>query len=111
MMAAILLSVFCEQALAGEIRVTVEGCSAGNSVHAALYDSARGFAATDGRLAFRTVQVPGASLTLSFANLPPGHYALAVFCDLNANSRLDRNLFGRPTEPYGFSREARGLLS
>ncbi|MBP1672752.1 MAG: hypothetical protein H6Q25_567 [Bacteroidetes bacterium] len=35
--------------------------------------------------------------------LPPGNYAIAVFQDLNKNSRLDFNFLGIPTEPYGFS--------
>lgn len=36
-------------------------------------------------------------------DLPPGRYALAVYVDRNGNGKLDRGMFGRPTEPYGFS--------
>ena len=32
-----------------------------------------------------------------------GTYAIAVFHDLNGNGKLDRNFFGIPSEPYGFS--------
>lgn len=39
--------------------------------------------------------------------LSPGYYAICCFQDLNGNQRLDTNLFGVPTEPYGFSRNAR----
>lgn len=39
--------------------------------------------------------------------LTPGYYAICCFQDLNENKRLDTNLFGIPTEPYGFSRNAR----
>jgi uncharacterized protein (DUF2141 family) len=35
--------------------------------------------------------------------LPKGRYALAVFQDRNGNKKLNKNLMGYPTEPYGFS--------
>lgn len=33
----------------------------------------------------------------------PGSYVFAAFHDLNDNGKLDRNFFGIPTEPYGFT--------
>jgi len=39
--------------------------------------------------------------------LAPGYYAICCFQDLNENKRLDTNIFGVPTEPYGFSRNVR----
>jgi len=47
------------------------------------------------------------SLDLRFPELAPGVYALSCFHDLNGNGKLDTNLFGIPTEPYGFSNNAR----
>ena len=38
-------------------------------------------------------------------NVKPGNYAIAVFHDLNGNGKLDRNLIGLPSEPYGFSND------
>lgn len=35
--------------------------------------------------------------------LPKGKYALALVHDVNGNGKIDTNLFGIPTEPYGFS--------
>ncbi len=40
--------------------------------------------------------------------LEKGDYSISVFQDLNGNKELDSNLFGVPTEPYGFSNNARG---
>ena len=43
--------------------------------------------------------------------LPPieyGTYAVGVVHDLNDNTYLDKNLFGVPTEPYGFYKNFRG---
>lgn len=41
--------------------------------------------------------------TLTIDALPPGRYAAMAFVDRNGNGKLDRGMFGRPTEPYGFS--------
>ena len=47
------------------------------------------------------------SLSVDFPNLPFGEYSIAVYHDINGNEKLDTNLFGVPTEPYGFSNNAR----
>lgn len=41
--------------------------------------------------------------TLLIDTLEPGRYAVAVYVDRNGNGKLDRGMFGKPTEPYGFS--------
>lgn len=43
-----------------------------------------------------------------FTGLAPGRYALSAFHDLDDNGKLNANVMGLPTEPYGFSRDARG---
>lgn len=47
------------------------------------------------------------TLKISFPNLPHGEYSVAVYHDVNGNQKLDTNFFGVPTEPYGFSNNAR----
>ena len=42
-------------------------------------------------------------VTIEIPELPFGNYALAIYHDLNNNGRLDKNVLGIPTEPYGFS--------
>jgi uncharacterized protein (DUF2141 family) len=39
-----------------------------------------------------------------------GQYAVIVFDDENSNGRLDKTFWGVPTEPHGFSNDARGIL-
>ncbi|HWS26985.1 MAG TPA: DUF2141 domain-containing protein [Xanthomonadales bacterium] len=41
--------------------------------------------------------------TLLIDALAAGRYAVLVYVDRNGNGKLDRGMFGRPTEPYGFS--------
>lgn len=42
--------------------------------------------------------------------LPKGTYALAIVHDKNKNNKMDKNLFGAPTEPYGVSLNKTHLL-
>lgn len=44
----------------------------------------------------------------SVKNLQPGKYALRYFHDENLNGAMDTNLFGKPTEGYGFSNNVTG---
>ncbi len=56
-------------------------------------------------------EVDGKSQNYTFDNLPEGEYALAIYQDVNRNKILDKNLFGIPTEIYGFSNNARRNFS
>ena len=46
---------------------------------------------------------------LTLHNLPKGNYVAVWFIDENGNEALDTNLFGIPTEPYGFSNNPTGV--
>jgi len=50
------------------------------------------------------------SARVTFTGVPTGDYSAVIYHDLNANGKLDRNYFGKPVEPYGFSNNARGLF-
>lgn len=47
-------------------------------------------------------------LVVVLKDLPEGPLALTLFHDVNANNKLDTNVIGIPTEPYGFSNNAMG---
>jgi len=59
----------------------------------------------------KVVAISGNKSALIFSQLPKGNYALAVFHDRNKNGKLDTNMFGVPTEEYGFSNNARNTFS
>lgn len=44
---------------------------------------------------------------VSVPGVPAGTWAVLVYQDENDNGKLDRNFIGIPSEPYGFSRDAR----
>ncbi|MGC1172525.1 DUF2141 domain-containing protein [Polaromonas sp.] len=78
------------------------------AVLVAVFDKADGFPRGTALRTAMAQPVQGKA-TLQFTGLPPGDYAATAFLDENSNTKLDNNLFGLPTEPYGFSRNARGL--
>ena len=43
-------------------------------------------------------------------DVPYGEYAVAVFEDKNRDGKVNRNFLGIPSEPYGFSNNARSSL-
>ena len=43
--------------------------------------------------------------------IPDGTYAVTLFIDENNNQKLDKNFVGIPKEKYGFSNNAKGIMS
>lgn len=92
---------------AGSLVIEIgDGIRSGEQLMVALYDqeaqwlrkSVRGIKeAAPAELGKRGVH------KLSVDDLAPGRYAVAVYVDRNGNGKLDRGMFGKPTEPYGFS--------
>jgi uncharacterized protein (DUF2141 family) len=60
----------------------------------------------------RNVNLPidGDTIEVTFADLPAGEVAVSAFHDEDMDFELDSNLFGMPTERWGVSGGARGLL-
>lgn len=48
---------------------------------------------------------------VTLKNVPAGTYAIEIYQDLNGNGKMDTGFLGLPKEPYGFSRDARPVLS
>ncbi|KPL69146.1 hypothetical protein SZ64_14135 [Erythrobacter sp. SG61-1L] len=53
-----------------------------------------------------TVNAAG-TVTITFENVAPGTYAIALLHDENNNGKADRALMMMPKEGYGFSRDAK----
>lgn len=90
-------------ASAQTLRVQTQVAQLGGELRYGLFNSERSF---EDQMPYVGVAMPvvEAVQTAVFVDVPPGVYGLAVFHDRNGNQVLDRNLFGIPTEPYGFSR-------
>jgi uncharacterized protein (DUF2141 family) len=98
-------------AQAADLTVVVNNIQSGaGNVMLGLFDSAASFPKTVAKGVQATAVGRDATgrVTLVLRDLAPGQYALSAYHDLNGNGQLDSNLMGLPTEPYGFSNNARG---
>lgn len=79
-------------------------------VGCSLFADASGFPMDNARAQQQWLPAQADGVTCRFAGLAPGRYAVSVGHDLNGNRRVDTNLVGMPTEPWGVSNNARPAL-
>lgn len=111
-----LAATFCKTAAqtahATDYSITVE---IGNlqsdkgKVMIALYNSKETYMKTRYKDAIAVIGKDLKALSV-FTGIPSGNYAISIFHDENDNNELDSNRMRIPTEPYGFSNNARGLM-
>ena len=93
------------------VTVTVTVTNLRNSdgvVRACMTTNAERFPRCQGTAGAHSTVVPaGQAATLTFRDVDPGTYAIALLHDENNNGRADRALGMMPTEGFGFSRDAR----
>jgi len=104
---AVLAGIAAVPAFSADLTVEVRGIRSGDgrlyvAVHAPQTRDT--FPAGEGVAAFRQDAQVGA-LRFVVRDLPPGQYAVNAFHDENDNGELDTNLFGIPTEGYGFTND------
>jgi uncharacterized protein (DUF2141 family) len=93
------------------IKITNIKQAKGN-MRVAFYKKGSGFPKEGSITYAREVKVSQVGdLTLSFTDIPFGEYAIAVFQDKNQNQKIDKNLIGYPTEPFGFSKNFKPKFS
>ena len=82
------------------------------TVACALFESPAGFPVEDLHSATNVmvIKIRKSQARCDFEDIPKGTYAMAVVHDENMNGKLDTNWLGIPTEGYGFSNDAKGLL-
>lgn len=82
----------------------------GGILRLGLYNEA-GYAKDGDTVASADVPAQSPQTTITLNNLAPGSYAIQTFQDFNGNGEMDKSWIGLPLEPYGFSRDARPVLS
>ena len=71
------------------------------SVLLALYNSESTYMKTSYRASKQAVK--DGKVVFTFDHMEQGTYGFSLFHDVNGNDTLDKNMFGAPKEPYGFS--------
>ena len=95
---------------AADLEVTVRSIeTAEGTVLVALYASAEAFTARD-RFREVTVDAELGTVRVVLPDVPEGIYCVSAIHDRDGDGCLGTNWIGAPSEPYGFSRNAHGLL-
>jgi len=110
-MASMALLFAAPMVCAADLTVVVENIQQDSGVvRVGLFNTESSFLKTVFKGAFAPAMQREANgaLTLIFRDIEPGQYALSAYHDVNQDDKLNSNLMGLPTEPYGFSNNAQG---
>lgn len=102
----IVLSLFMQPGTGpgSEVHIQVSNFRNNKGVcRACIFNSAAGFAENKA-LQCVVAAVSNRTAEAVFKSLPPGNYAVFVFHDANNNNKMDKNIFGIPSEGYGASK-------
>jgi len=111
MFAGLLLGAAVQAAAAADLKVVVHDVkSSDGKVMVGLFRDPATFPNANDRFAGQMADAHPGEVTVTFTGLEPGTYAVSAYQDVDGNGKLNRSLVGVPTEPYGFSRGARGLV-
>ncbi len=83
----------------------------GGMLRLGLYDEARYPDDDAAPVAMADVKAELGENTITLHNVPVGTYAIEAFQDVNSNGKMDTSWIGIPQEPFGFSRDAKPVLS
>lgn len=81
-----------------------------SNLYVAIFDSAEGFPKPEHSRTTTTIPVDAESVEFSLLLPDSSPTGIAIFQDLNGDGKLTKNGFGLPTEPYGFSNNARSTF-
>lgn len=106
-----LLTMTLMPANATEINIKLNGIqSIQGQIGCSLFSHDKGFPMESSQAQQQWLEVNQSEMSCTFNHVAPGHYAIAVFQDLNANKRVDKSLLGFPKEPWGVSRNVRPTM-
>jgi len=98
-------------AISGDLKISIDGLrNTKGQILIGVYNKEKKFPQKGFEFAGIVVKLTQAKSAAIFRNLPGGVYAAAVIHDENMDGELNKNLFGTPSEGYGFSNNAEGFL-
>lgn len=109
------LILFCSVVAAAQTGTIVVNVTKGiendkGVVQIGIYNNADDFPVYDKNTAGALVEASTSGISYTFTDIPAGTYAVAVWHDEDKDSAIDKNIFGAPTENYGFSRNVYGTF-
>jgi uncharacterized protein (DUF2141 family) len=103
---SISLFLFASWNLGFSVKVIIKGFeNSKGKAYVAIYDT------KEKQLKGLVEPIVNQQVTVSFADLSSGKYAVKVFHDENNNGKMDTGMFGIPKEKYGFSNNVKVIMS
>lgn len=110
--AALLLTLLPGFAYGATLTVHVQNIDKkGGTLRVSLYDALGWVKDEDTPIASANVPAVMPVTTVVLKDVAPGTYGIKLFQDYNNNEKFDQNFIGLPLERYGFSRDAKPVLS
>lgn len=112
LLAAVMVSA-CSSVLGADVTVRVDGIGEPlGQIGCALFprSAAASFPMDNGAARLQWIPAQPKAVTCRFNDVAEGSYAVAVSHDVNANGKLDTNIFGIPVEQWGVSNHVRPRL-
>lgn len=96
----------------GTLKITVTNIKkVRGSIELGIFDNQKFFLEKNKAVKNVSEVVTDDSVTFIVNGLKKGDYAIALYQDLNSDHTCNMNFLGIPTEPYGFSRNFKPMLS
>ena len=99
-------SLIMPSAHASDISFEISGVKGDGKLYVQLFKGEQNYQRNNADNA-TIVKAKSGITTVSFADVDEGEYALRFFHDEDGNGKMATNLFGMPTEGYGFSNNAK----
>lgn len=108
----LLISLFSFQSNQASLELRIENAKNDQGlVRVLVFNQAEGFPdKADKAVRMANLSIKNKIAVITFDDLPPGNYAIAVFHDSSKSGKIRTNLVGFPLDRYGFSNNATGIM-
>lgn len=108
----LLISLFTFQSNTASLELRIENAKNDQGlVRVLVFNEAAGFPdKPDKAIRMANLSIKNKVAMITFDDLAPGNYAIAVFHDSTKSGKIRTNLVGFPLDRYGFSNNATGIM-
>src|SRR5882762_6702801 len=91
----------------GSLKVSLSNVKKTGKIQVAVYRTGNEFPSDKFIVKGLSGEASNGKCEFQFESIPYGVYAVAIYQDVNGNGKLDKGMFGIPSEPFAFSNNFR----
>ena len=115
----IFFSLFIKTSISAELKVKLLNLDKSGTIYINIFDNEESYNEvffldnknSNNIYLQRKINIDSKNNNEIYFYIPDGNYAVTLFIDENNNQKLDTNFIGIPKEKYGFSNNAKGIMS